>query len=72
MVKPAGKRRQVDHLVERFRVSRRRVCGLVLLCRATFYYRAHRKDDTPIRARLRELAQTRPSVDGQYRPVMDG
>lgn len=57
MVKPAGKRRQVDHLVERFRVGRRRACGLVLLCRATFYYRAHRPDDTPIRARLRELAQ---------------
>jgi len=59
MVKPAGRRRQVDHLVERFRVSRRRVCGLVLLCRATFYYRSRRKDDTPIRARLRELAQAR-------------
>src|SRR5574340_512839 len=51
--------RQVDHLVESFRVSRRRVCGLVLLCRASFYYRSRRKDDTPIRARLRELAQAR-------------
>jgi putative transposase len=59
-VKPAGKRRQVEYLVERFRVSRRRVCGLLLLCRATFYYRSHRKDETPIRMRLRELAQIRP------------
>lgn len=60
MVKPAGKRRQVEYLVERFRVSRRRVCGLLLFCRATFYYRSHRKDETPIRMRLRELAQIRP------------
>ena len=59
-MKPAGKRRQVEHLVERFRVGRRRACGLVLLCRATLYYRARRKDDTPIRLRLRELAQARP------------
>ena len=49
----------MDHLVERFRVGRRRACGLVLLCRATFYYGAHRPDDTPIRARLRDLAQAR-------------
>ena len=60
MVKPAGKRRLVEHLVERFRVSRRKVCGLVLLCRATFYYRSHRKDETPIRMRMRELAHERP------------
>ena len=55
-MKPAGKHRQVDHLVERFRVGRRRACGLVLLCRGTFYYRA---GDTPVRARLRVLAQAR-------------
>jgi putative transposase len=60
MVKPAAKRRLVEHLVERFRVSRRKVCGLVLLCRATFYYRSHRKDETPIRMRMRELAHERP------------
>jgi len=59
MVKPAGKRRQVDYLAERFRVGRRRACGLTLLQRSSYYYRAHGKDDRPIRARLRELAQVR-------------
>jgi putative transposase len=59
MVRPAGKRRQVDHLAERFRVGRRRACRLVLLQHSTYYYRAHRRDDAPIRARLRELAQAR-------------
>ena len=60
MVKPAGKRRQVDHLVDRYRIARRRACRLALLSHATFYYRAHRRDDMPIRVRLRELAQARP------------
>jgi putative transposase len=70
MVKPAGKRRQVDGLVERFRVSRRRVCGLLLFCRAAFYYRAHRPDDTPLRARLRELAQARQPWGYQRRHIL--
>lgn len=59
MVKPAGKRRQVEQLAERFRVGRRRACRLVLLQYSTFHYRAHRPDDTPLRSRLRELAQAR-------------
>lgn len=60
MVKPVGKRRQVNHLIERYRVGRRRACRLILLQYSTYYYRAHGKDDTPLRLRLRELAQARP------------
>ena len=63
MVKPAGsERRQVDHLVERFRVSRRRACGLVLLGRSTFYYRSNAKDQTPLRHGLASWPQARPAV----------
>ncbi len=47
-------------LLEAFRVSARRACGVVSCHRATFYYRAKRRDPTPLRMRLRELAAARP------------
>ena len=47
-------------LVEAFRVSARRACGVVGCHRATFYYRAQRRDVTPLRMQLRELAAARP------------
>lgn len=43
-----------------YRVSVRRACGLVGCHRATFYYRAKRRDPAPLRMRLRELAAARP------------
>ena len=43
-----------------FRVPRRRACGVVQCNRATFYYRSQRRDVTPLRMRLRELAAARP------------
>jgi putative transposase len=49
-------------LLEAFRVSTRRACGVVSCHRATFYYRATRRDPTPLRMRLRELAAARPRV----------
>jgi putative transposase len=48
------------HLLEAFRVSVRRACTVVGCQRATFYYRAKRRDLTPLRMRLRELAAARP------------
>jgi putative transposase len=47
-------------LIGAFRVSVRRACGIVGCHRATFYYRARRRDATPLRMRLRELAAVRP------------
>ncbi len=41
-------------------MSVRGACGLVGCHRATFYYRARRRDLTPLRMRLRELAAARP------------
>ena len=38
----------------------RRACGLLRLNRASWYYRHHRREDTALRRRLRELAQARP------------
>jgi putative transposase len=47
-------------LVAAFRVPTRRACGVVQCNRATFYYRSQRRDVTPLRMRLRELAAARP------------
>lgn len=43
-----------------FPIGVRRACGLLRLNRASWYYRHHRREDTAIRMRLRELAQARP------------
>ena len=43
-----------------FRVPTRRACAVVGCNRATFYYRSRRRDVTPLRMRLRELAAARP------------
>lgn len=47
-------------VVQAFRVSARRACGLTGCSRATFYYRSQCRDVTPLRMRLRELAAARP------------
>lgn len=54
------KRALVQQVVGQFPISERRACGLVRLARATWAYRAHRRDDAALRMRLRELAQARP------------
>jgi putative transposase len=48
------------YLVAAFRVPTRRACGVVQCNRATFYYRSPRRDVTPLRMRLWELAAARP------------
>ena len=56
-----GRRRAIAHeLIGAYRVSARRACGVVGCHRATFYYRAQRRDVTPLRMCLRELAAARP------------
>jgi putative transposase len=50
----------VREVLGHFPIGLRRACGLLQLPRASWYYRAHRRDDTILRRRLRELAQARP------------
>ena len=50
----------VDYLKEAYQVSVRRSCGLIGLCRATFDYGHRRADDRALRARIREIAMSRP------------
>jgi transposase InsO family protein len=48
------------YLVAVLRVAMRRACQVVVCNRAMFYYRSQRRDVTPLRMRLRELAAVRP------------
>ena len=45
---------------ERFQVSERRSCKLMLLWRSSHRYVSVKQDDAPLRKRLRELAESRP------------
>jgi putative transposase len=43
-----------------FNISAQRACRVIRLGRSTFYWKSTAKDQTPLRARLRELAAERP------------
>jgi len=49
----------VRWLVERFKISTRRACGLIGQNRASHYYRSRKKDMSALRLRIREIAETR-------------
>ena len=42
-----------------YRISNRRACEVVLLRRSTWFYKARSRDDSVIRKRIREIAETR-------------
>lgn len=46
-------------LIENYHIATRRACRCVGLGHSMFYYRHHPKDDTLIKMRMREIAQTR-------------
>lgn len=46
-------------LVEAYKVSVNKACRAVLLYRSAWYYKAHRREDRPLRRRIREIAAAR-------------
>ncbi len=60
MVTPAAKRGVVTYMVQHHQRSQRRACHLVGLQPCSYRYRSRRPEDTPVRQRLKELAQERP------------
>ena len=42
-----------------YQISNRRACAVVLLGRSTWHYKARSRDDSVLRKRIREIAQTR-------------
>jgi putative transposase len=59
VVRPAGKRAVVTHLVEAHGLSERRACRLADLNLSTWQYRARRQERSTLRERLKELASQR-------------
>jgi putative transposase len=59
VVKPAGKRQAVAHLVSGHGMSERRACRVIGCCRMTMRYEAIRHHDPVLRERLKELARVR-------------
>ncbi len=57
MVKPATKKRAVNHVVEMLGLSERRACRLAGLSRTGYRYQPVRSNDDALRTRLKELAQ---------------
>lgn len=56
MVRPEAKRREADYLLEKYKISRCRVCKVLGLKRSTLDYKAHPRSDEPVRSKLLELA----------------
>ena len=59
MVRPAGKRGVVSHLIEAHGLSERRACRLAKLNYSTWQYRSRRQERSGLRERLCELAGER-------------
>ena len=59
MVTPAARRSLVAFLQEHHRLSERRACKIVGLCRSSCRYQAKPSNDAEIRSRLRQLAEQR-------------
>jgi putative transposase len=48
-----------NYLVDRYRVSVRRSCSVMLLSHCMYYYRHHRREDRVLRSRIGEIAIAR-------------
>jgi putative transposase len=59
MARPALKRQAVVYICDHYSTSRRRACRLVRFHRSVLYYRSIKDPRLDLRARMRELAQTR-------------
>ncbi len=55
----APRRAVVDYLKQRFDTSERHACRMMGMGRSVYDYRSHRNPHTALRARMREIAQTR-------------
>jgi putative transposase len=58
-LRPAGKRRLVDHVRSAWQVSVRRACRALPVERSTYHYRSKRTDPAGLRQRIKEIAETR-------------
>ena len=67
-MKPSRRRPLVDYLCDHFRASERHACQVLRINRGTFRYQNHRREWLELRARIREIAQSR--VRYGYRKIL--
>lgn len=58
-MRPPYKKEMANWLVSNYQVPIRRACCCVKLVRAMYYYKDHRRDDTLLSMRMKEIANTR-------------
>ena len=58
-MRPARKRRLVDHVRSAWQVSIRRACQALPVERSTYHCRSKRDDPTGLRQRIKEIAESR-------------
>jgi putative transposase len=54
-----GKRELAQQVCSQYKIARRRSCQLIRLNRSTYYYQSNAKDDSALKIRLRDLAESR-------------
>ncbi|WP_353150630.1 IS3 family transposase [Chryseobacterium sp.] len=59
VLKPSERRTMVTGLISDYRISLRRACEVSLLSTSVWYYKHHRRDDGPLRLRIKSIAETR-------------
>jgi putative transposase len=59
MVTPTARRNATHTLINTYKVSVRRACGLLTIRRTSFYYEARSADDGPLRAAIQTIARER-------------
>lgn len=52
-------RQLATHLINGYRVSVRRACRVISIASSSWYYSPHRREDRPLRQRIREIAAAR-------------
>jgi putative transposase len=58
-VRPARKRQLVDELRSVWKVSTRRACSTLKIDRALYVYKSRRGEQADLKARIKEIAETR-------------
>lgn len=68
MVKPSRRRPLVEYLCDHYRASERHACRVLHIGRGTYRYKSHHNEWSELRARIREIAQSR--VRYGYRKIL--
>jgi putative transposase len=58
-LRPAHKRTLLVEIIDHYRVSEKRACRVIQICRTSYRYRSIRDEQVPLRMRINEIAKVR-------------